>query len=80
MKGFHPARTHKIYMFKLSKTTNYNEIANVTLRLIGQRQEFATVYSAIYRRTPDVMSNVVTGQRYCFTSLTKLTPAFSTSV
>ena len=67
-------------MFKLSKKTNFNEIANVTLRLIGQRQEYATIYSAIYRQTPDVMSNVVTGQRNRFTSLAKLTSAFTMSV
>ena len=37
---------------------NSNALANITRRLIGWRQEFATVYSAIYRRRPDVMSNV----------------------
>ena len=36
-----------------------NALANITKRLIGQRQKIATVYSAIYRREPDVMSNVV---------------------
>ena len=36
-----------------------NALANITRSLIGQRQKIATVYSAIYRRKPDVMSNVV---------------------
>ena len=35
-----------------------NALANITRRLIGQRQKFATVYSAIYCWKPDVMSNV----------------------
>ena len=36
-----------------------NALANITRRLIGQCQKVATAYSAIYRRKPDVMSNVV---------------------
>ena len=36
-----------------------NALAHITRRLIGQRQKIATIiYSAIYRRKPDVMSNV----------------------
>ena len=35
-----------------------NETANIKQRLIDERQKFVTVYSVIYRRKPDVMSNV----------------------
>ena len=37
---------------------NSNTLANLTRRLIGQRQEFASVYSAIYRRSTDVISDI----------------------
>ena len=35
-----------------------NALKNVTRRLIGYRRKFATVYFAISRRKPDVMSNI----------------------
>ena len=35
---------------------NSNALAYVTRRLIGQRQKFATVYSAIYCRKSDVIT------------------------
>ena len=38
--------------------TDSNALANIRRRLIGQRQKFATVYSAIYCWKPDVMSNI----------------------
>ena len=46
-------------MLKINSIKNVfsNALANVTRRLIGRRQKFATVYSAIFRRKPD-MSNV----------------------
>ena len=34
-----------------------NALENIRRRLIGQLQKFATVYSVIYCRKPDVMSN-----------------------
>ena len=37
---------------------NSNTLKNITRRLIGQGQKFANVYSVIYCRKPDVMSNV----------------------
>ena len=40
---------------KLSK--NSNTLAIKTRRLIGHCQKYATVYSAIHRRNPDVMIN-----------------------
>ena len=45
---------------KISNTVipYYNARMNITQRLIGQRQKFATVYPALCRRKPDVMSNV----------------------
>ena len=33
-------------------------LVNITRRLFGQRQEFATLYSAIYGQKTDVNSNV----------------------
>ena len=38
-----------------------NALANITRLLIGQRQEFVTVYFVMYRRRSDVMSNVAVG-------------------
>ena len=35
-----------------------NALANIMRHLIGQRQKFATLYSAMYCRKPNVMSNV----------------------
>ena len=37
---------------------NSNALENITRRLIGQRHKFATAYSVIYCRKPDVMRNV----------------------
>ena len=50
-------------------------LANKTGRLIGQRQKFATVYSTIYRRKPDVISNVACDWSTCwfYILLTQLT-------
>ena len=38
---------------------NSNALANIMRHLIGQRQKIATVDSVIYRRKPDVMSNII---------------------
>ena len=35
-----------------------NALVNITGCLIGQRQKFVSVYSAIYRQKPEVMGNV----------------------
>ena len=50
---------------------NSNFNALVTRHLIGQSQEFETVYSAIYRRKSDATMNVASltkfmyGEKYC---------------
>ena len=52
---------HWFFLFKTHCSEiqwHSNALANKTQRLIGEGQEFATVYSAISRRRPDVMSNV----------------------
>ena len=49
---------HVFGRFDMLHKINSNALVNITRRLIGSRQEFATVYPAIYRRKPDVRSNV----------------------
>ena len=46
------------YTFFNQTNLNSNALANVTWCLIGQRQEFASVYSAIYRRSTNVIIDV----------------------
>lgn len=55
--------------------TNYsNALANITQRLIGQGQEFATVYPVIYPQKPKLLTTLlVIGQCSGYASLRQLT-------
>ena len=45
------------FCVKLSLGTHSNALVNITWHVIGQRQEFAAIYSAVYRRRPYIMSD-----------------------